>query len=211
MDQQKLRTLVFEKTGIRIDSTDPVFALVALNEALLEEAVQRHMGLLEQTSRNILQQLQHSANLPPAAGSARAASGQAGAAGDIWENGAVPDSVDDSVDVPQDDQGTAPVAGDASATLHPNSPSTPAPGLNPGVSPNSAPAAPATRDYGLVAITAAATALLVLLGQALFIPRAPAALSAQQEAQILQAEKLQKALPRLDAKVRAQVEAEMQK
>lgn len=207
MDQQKLRTLVFEKTGIRIDSTDPVFALVALNEALLEEAVQRHMGLLEQTSRNILQQLQHSANLPPAAGSARVASGQTGGAGDIWENGAVPDSVD----VPQDGQGAAPIAGDASATLHPNSPSTPAPGLNPGVSPNSAPAAPATRDYGLVAITAAATALLVLLGQALFIPRAPAVLSAQQEAQILQAEKLQKALPRLDAKVRAQVEAEMQK
>lgn len=32
MDQQKLRTLVFEKTGVKIDVDDPVFALVALNE-----------------------------------------------------------------------------------------------------------------------------------------------------------------------------------
>ena len=37
MDQLKLRTLVFEKTGVRIDVDDPVFALVALNEAVLAE------------------------------------------------------------------------------------------------------------------------------------------------------------------------------
>lgn len=50
MDQQKLRTLVFEKTGVRIDLDDPVFALVALNEAVLEEAVQRHVALLDEAS-----------------------------------------------------------------------------------------------------------------------------------------------------------------
>ena len=50
MDQQKLRTLVFEKTGVRIDVDDPVFALVALNEAVLAEAVERHVALLDQAT-----------------------------------------------------------------------------------------------------------------------------------------------------------------
>jgi len=50
MDQQKLRTLVFEKTGVKIDVDDPVFALVALNEAVLEEAVERHVSLLNEAS-----------------------------------------------------------------------------------------------------------------------------------------------------------------
>jgi hypothetical protein len=50
MDQQKLRTLVFEKTGVKIDVDDPVFALVALNEAVLEEAVERHVALLDEAS-----------------------------------------------------------------------------------------------------------------------------------------------------------------
>ena len=50
MDQQKLRSLVFDKTGVKIDVDDPVFALVALNEAVLEEAVARHVALIEQAS-----------------------------------------------------------------------------------------------------------------------------------------------------------------
>jgi hypothetical protein len=50
MDQHKLRTLVFEKTGVKIDVDDPVFALVALNEAVLEEAVERHVALLNEAS-----------------------------------------------------------------------------------------------------------------------------------------------------------------
>ena len=50
MDQQKLRTLVFEKTGVKIDVDDPVFALVALNEAVLEEAVERQVRLLDEAS-----------------------------------------------------------------------------------------------------------------------------------------------------------------
>jgi len=53
MDQQKLRNLVFEKTGVRIDVDDPVFALVALNEAVLEEAVERHIALLHEASAQI--------------------------------------------------------------------------------------------------------------------------------------------------------------
>ncbi len=53
MDQQKLRSLVFEKTGVRIDTDDPIFALVALNEAVLEEAVERHVALLEAATQKL--------------------------------------------------------------------------------------------------------------------------------------------------------------
>ncbi len=59
MDQQKLRTLVFEKTGVRIDVDDPVFALVALNEAVLAEAVERHVALLDNSTRELAARLQH--------------------------------------------------------------------------------------------------------------------------------------------------------
>ena len=58
MDQQKLRTLVFEKTGVKIDVDDPVFALVALNEAVLAEAVERHVALLDDATRELAEQAQ---------------------------------------------------------------------------------------------------------------------------------------------------------
>ena len=56
MDQQKLRTLVFEKTGVRIDIDDPIFALVALNEAVLAEAVERHVALLDDATADLAEQ-----------------------------------------------------------------------------------------------------------------------------------------------------------
>lgn len=40
MDIQKLRQAVFEKTGIRIDEVDPVFTVVALNEAVFEDMLE---------------------------------------------------------------------------------------------------------------------------------------------------------------------------
>lgn len=58
MDQHKLRSLVFEKTGVKIDVDDPVFALVALNEAVLAEAVERHVALLDDATRELAAQLQ---------------------------------------------------------------------------------------------------------------------------------------------------------
>ncbi|RJG15266.1 hypothetical protein [Massilia cavernae] len=58
MDQQKLRNLVFEKTGVRIDVDDPVFALVALNEAVLAEAVERHVALLDDATRELAGQVE---------------------------------------------------------------------------------------------------------------------------------------------------------
>lgn len=57
MDQQKLRTLVFEKTGVRIDVDDPIFALVALNEAVLAEAVDRHVELLDDATAELADQV----------------------------------------------------------------------------------------------------------------------------------------------------------
>lgn len=56
MDQQKLRTLVFEKTGVKIDVDDPIFALVALNEAVLAEAVERHVALLDDATADLADQ-----------------------------------------------------------------------------------------------------------------------------------------------------------
>ena len=70
MDQQKLRTLVFEKTGVKIDVDDPIFALVALNEAVLAEAVERHVALLDDATAELAAQveaLQDSGALPPPA------------------------------------------------------------------------------------------------------------------------------------------------
>ena len=60
MDQQKLRTLVFEKTGVKIDVDDPVFALVALNEAVLADAVERHVALLDDATAELAARLRDS-------------------------------------------------------------------------------------------------------------------------------------------------------
>ena len=54
MDQHKLRSLVFEKTGVRVDIDDPIFALVALNEAVLAEAVERHVALIDAASQELV-------------------------------------------------------------------------------------------------------------------------------------------------------------
>jgi len=56
MDLNKLRTVVFEKTGIRIDTNDPVFALVALNEAVLSECVERHIAELQSAGELLSQE-----------------------------------------------------------------------------------------------------------------------------------------------------------
>ena len=53
MDINKLRTLVFEKTGIKIDTNDPIFALVALNEAVLSECVEPHVAALHQAAETL--------------------------------------------------------------------------------------------------------------------------------------------------------------
>ena len=86
---------------------------------------------------------------------------------------------------------------------------------------NAVPVRSLSSDLRLAWITSLFSAVLVLLGLATFGPKVPevikiespkvAAINAQQEAQLKQAEKLQKILPKLDAKTRAAIEAEMQK
>ncbi len=166
MDQQKLRTLVFEKTGVRIDVDDPVFALVALNEAVLAEAVERHVALLDDATRELagqVQALQDGGHIerPSAPRPASGATGPAGAG------------------------------------------------------------APAG-DRRVIAIAAGAAllgAVLVLLGQAAFFrpppPPAPVVqakeLTPEQSKALAEADKMARAVEKLDAKSRKLIQSEMQK
>lgn len=50
MDHNKLRALVFEKTGIKIDNQDPIFALVALNDAVLSESFDKQLAAINEAS-----------------------------------------------------------------------------------------------------------------------------------------------------------------
>jgi hypothetical protein len=171
MDQQKLRSLVFEKTGVKIDVDDPIFALVALNEAVLAEAVERHVALLD------------------------AATGELAAQVDALHEGGS-------------------LARPAVAAERPV----------PAVLKASAPAGAALglqekRALVLAAGAAIFGALLVLFGQALLFKPAPAPvpviqareLTTEQSAALAQAEKLNKAILKLDAKARNALQAEMQK
>ncbi|MEC5163765.1 MULTISPECIES: hypothetical protein [unclassified Janthinobacterium] len=67
MDRQKLRALVFEKTGIKVDCDDPIFALVALNEAVLADTVERQVALLDAAAQELARQARGAAAGAPAA------------------------------------------------------------------------------------------------------------------------------------------------
>ena len=64
MDQHKLRSHVFDKTGIRVDVDDPIFALVALNEAVLAETVGRQLALLDSATQALAAQARAAGGLP---------------------------------------------------------------------------------------------------------------------------------------------------
>ncbi|MNM17685.1 hypothetical protein D3C81_279670 [compost metagenome] len=80
VDQHKLRTHVFDKTGIRIDVDDPIFALVALNEAVLAETVERQLALLDAATQALAAQARAAGGLPAAPSLAPAPATAAGAA-----------------------------------------------------------------------------------------------------------------------------------
>lgn len=65
MDAQRLRSHVFDKTGIKVDVNDPIFALVALNEAVLAETVERQLAVLEAASQALAAQACAAGGLPP--------------------------------------------------------------------------------------------------------------------------------------------------
>lgn len=215
MDQQKLRSLVFEKTGIKIDTSDPVFAVVAMNEALLEEAVQRHLLVLEQSSQAILQQLH----------ALRATHGQAGGGSvpasvghdDIWETSIAHTTANVSQTGHAQERSVAenaPASEVANASATSTSHAAAASPVN-----NQPPAGPSVLQgqLRLAAMTALMTVALMLPTMSMFgsrqnNPPVPASgLTPQQQNQVRQAEKLQKLLPNLDAKTRALIEAELQK
>jgi hypothetical protein len=178
MDQQKLRNLVFEKTGVKVDSNDPIFALVALNEAVLAETVESHLALLDDATARLLEH----AGVRDRNASAEASS--------------------------------SPAPGDSAASH-----------AGPQFS---------THDKRVLALAGAVglgAALLVLAAQALFFRPAPTpptptpmpapvtapakpdapALSAEQSAALARADKLSKAVQKLDPKSRAMIAAEMKK
>jgi len=188
MDQQKLRTLVFEKTGVRIDVDDPVFALVALNEAVLEEAVQRHVALIDAASLALAQQARLAGGLPAmhegkaaldaaheAPSNAAAAHGHAHAA--ETPPGYIPTPASGPV---------RPIATQSSPSIAPRE----------------------LRLLGAAAAVAILSALIVLGGQAAF--RA-SGLTPEQTQALQRAEKLDKAIQKLDPKIRAELQAELQK
>jgi hypothetical protein len=165
MDQQKLRTLVFEKTGVRIDLDDPVFALVALNEAVLEEAVERHIAAIDSATRELVQH-------------ARTAGGLA-----------------------------------AASDAHTPASAAPIVPAHAAAAPLSVALLPAVtrREWRLLAAAAGVavlSALLVLAGQAAFSK--PGLTPAQTQA-LQEAERLTAAIGKLDPKLRAAVQAQLQK
>ncbi|HEX8956291.1 MAG TPA: hypothetical protein VF798_08455 [Burkholderiaceae bacterium] len=56
MDANKLRAEVFEKTGIKVDTTDPIFALVALNDAVLADYARKNLAGLQEASEKLQEQ-----------------------------------------------------------------------------------------------------------------------------------------------------------
>ncbi|CAN7581641.1 hypothetical protein LJR289_004202 [Pseudoduganella sp. LjRoot289] len=160
MDQHKLRSLVFEKTGVKIDVDDPIFALVALNEAVLAEAVERHIERIDAVSRELAEQVRAAGGLPPA---------------------------------------KAPSAYEPAPAAPVKAIATQSPLVTP-------------REQRLLAAAAGIAllaALLVVSAQSILSK--PAALTPQQAAALVQADKLSKAIESLDAKTRDQIRSALQK
>ncbi|MQA23150.1 hypothetical protein [Rugamonas rivuli] len=195
MDQHKLRSLVFEKTGVRIDVDDPVFALVALNEAVLAETVERHIALIDAASQELVQHARSAVGL-----------------------GAQHDGVRKPVALDATNEPAA-IGATAAATAagYAPAPAMPVRAIatqSPAVTPRE------LRLLGAAAGVSVLSALLVLGGQAAFFkplpPPAPViqqakALTPEQTTALANADKLNKAIQKLDPKLRAQLQAELLK
>jgi len=188
MDQQKLRSLVFEKTGVKIDIDDPIFALVALNEAVLEEAVERHVAAIDAASKELTQHARLAGGLPPAS--------------DVARKAVVLDATNEPSAVP----------GSAGYVPTPPGPVRPIATQSPAITPRE------LRLLGAAAGIAMLSALIVVGAQAVLSKPAPApvveqakALTPEQTLALRNAEKLTKAIEKLDPKVRNQLQAELQK
>ena len=56
MDLNLLRTAVFEKTGIKVDTQDPIFALVALHETVLADSVAHQLNAIDDATARLQHQ-----------------------------------------------------------------------------------------------------------------------------------------------------------
>lgn len=193
LDHNKLRLRVFEQTGIKLGNDDPIFALVALNDAVLEETYGRHAALIEDATRKLRAQAKKLE--------------QTG--GPIGQAQTGPDSDDADTDGGFD--------GEDEARQPPSPSATPAGGA-------------ASIDWRWLAGIGASgvlSAVLVLCGLWLFggpsswsrqpvqaqqqAQAATPSLSAEQQALLQNAEKLNKIVQKLDGKTKSLIRAEMQK
>jgi len=205
MDQHKLRSLVFEKTGVKVDVDDPIFALVALNEAVLAEAVERHVALIDAASRELAAQARAAGGLGSAAATAPA-----------------PRVPAHSLSAHHDDELDDVFGGEDSAAAATPAPPFASPPAGTGRAIATQTSLFTPREWRLLAAAAGLSllsAVLVLAGQALFFkpvtPPAPIVqaktLTPEQAEAIATGEKLSKAIQKLDPKTRSQLQAELQK
>jgi len=223
MDQHKLRTLVFEKTGVKLGIDDPVFALVALNEAVLEEAVERHIAAIDAASLELAQQARLAGGLPAVhTGSSKAAvldASNEAASGIAAASAAGPGATAPHASSPASAHGAAHAA-QAATAAEPPAPYAPSPASGVVKPIATQPAAISPRELRLLAAAAGIavlSALIVLGGQAVFQKPPPApilqakSLTPEQTQALQRAAKLEQAIQKLDPKARAQLQAELQK
>jgi len=212
MDQHKLRSLVFEKTGVKVDVDDPIFALVALNEAVLAEAVERHVALIDAASQELASHARAAGGLGAAAPAPRVpAHSLSGHHDDELEDVFGQDNDANSL---RNGNGNSAAASPSPAFAPPPS------GTGRAIATQTSLFTP--REWRLLAASAVVSfisALVVLAGQALFFkpvtPPAPIVqaktLTPEQAEAIAAGEKLTKAIQKLDPKIRSQLQAELQK
>lgn len=198
LDHKRLRLRVFEKTGIKIDNDDPIFALVALNEAVLEETYGRHAALIEEATRKL-----------------KAQAKKLEQAGALYETAHFGQTAQTAQTEPEPETEPEMRGDDAQQSGAPQRPQTDKPATG-----------AASIDWRWLAGVGASgvlSATLVLCGLWLFAPSRPPAqalqqvqqtapsLSAEQQVLLRNAEKLNKIVQKLDGKTKSMIRAEMQK
>lgn len=58
LDVKKLRAMLFEKNGMTFDESDPIFSLVLLNEAVLEQMLTKQKQVTDEGGKKIIKELQ---------------------------------------------------------------------------------------------------------------------------------------------------------
>src|SRR5471032_676072 len=195
MDQHKLRSLVFEKTGVRVDIDDPIFALVALNEAVLSEAVERHVALIDAASQELVRHARHAGGIGGVGGVGSIGGSGIGSVAAPHADGAFIDATNEPVQ--------AEAAERAGGATH-----VPAPALP-------------VHAIATQAALCTPREMRLLGAEALFFKPRPLAapvvqiqaktLTPEQTLALQNGEKLARAVQKLDPKIRTQIQTELQK